>query len=1762
VQGSGALLALKGSATPGKAEPGARRAEMRNQAEANLLALIESTEDLIWSVDLDYRKIVFNRALRENVENNFGTRVEAGMRAEDVLPPERAALWTPFYDRALAEGPFRTQYALVDGRTLELSFNPILVDGQATGVSVFGKDITKRKAAERNLRNAENKYHDIFEGAVEGMFQTGPDAGILTANPALAAMLGYDSPGELLCAITNVIDEVWADADEHVKFTELVEAQGFVRDFDCRLKRKDGSMVWTSLSCRRVCAADGSLLYHEGFLTDISERKASELALREAEERYRTIFDGANEGMFQTTLEGKSLSANPALARMLGYDSAEEVTEKVQDSAHDVWVDPEERAQYLRLLEQRPMILGYECQYKRKDGSRIWVSLNVRKVCDADGRVLYLEGFIQDITAHKEAVEALTEREERFRRFFEENGCAMLLVDPASGAIVDANDAAASFYAIGREELIGRLTGEMSTLGSEESALDRQLALGKKRRVFNYRIRLKSGEERAVEAYASPVSLGGKQVLFCIVHDITERLRTEEALRESLETLKEAQTVGALGSYVLDIRTGVWTSSDLLDELFGIDESYATTVDGWTALIHPGDRAMMASYFANEVIGGKKTFDKEYRIVHQSDGTERWVHGRGKLEFDALGRPVKMRGVIRDITERKQADLKLRASEERYRATFEQAAVGITHTSFDGKFLRCNARFAEIIGYPLEEIPGMSFHQITAPEDQAHSEKVRLQMAGGADASSTWEKRYLRKDGRLTWVKVTVSTQRDTEGEPLYHIVLVEDINARKEAEARLAAATEALRLSETHYRTIFQTSVDGICISQVSDGRFIDANKKYLDMVGFEREEVIGRTSEELNLWAGPEIREQLFDTNHQQEGFHGQEVLCKRRNGDLYWAEVSAAPIEIGGVPCFLSIVRDISAAKAAQDHLAATTEALRLSEAHYRTVFQTSVDGICISQFSDGQYIDANPAFLDLFGYAREELIGRTSFELNFWTDPDVRRRMADLLTQGSSIRDLEMLARKKDGSTIWIQVSASAIEIEDTPCVLSIVRDVSAAKAAEEQLAAAQRARQASEARYQAAFETTSDSVTISRLADGVYIECNQAFLDSLGYEREEVIGHTSLELDIWPDRSEREHLTEDLREHGICRELEARFRKKSGEILWAQMSASIMTVDGADCVLCIARDISAAKAAEERLAAAQRALQASETRYRTAFQTSIDAININRMSDGCYVECNEAFLNIMGFERHEVIGKTSLELNIWANPRDRKNLVEILRQYQRCGNIEAQFRKRNGEVFWGEMSASVIEIEGVPCILSITRDISGAKVAEDEIRTLAFYDPLTRLPNRRLVSERLRQTLAVSARSGKKGALLFIDLDDFKTLNDTLGHKTGDLLLQEVGRRLTQNVRDADTVARLGGDEFVVILEDLSESLEEAASQARSVAEKILASICQTYLLAGRECLSTSSIGITMFGDRTDAIDEVLQQADIAMYQAKTAGRNTLRFFAPALQAAIHARASMEEDLRQAIGTGQFQLYYQPQVEAGVLIGAEALLRWKHPQRGFLPPGDFIPLAEETGLILPLGDWVLETACRQIAEWARSKEAAHITVAVNISARQLRQPDFVEQVLSVLYRTGANPKNLDLELTESMLVENVEEVIAKMSALKAHGLRFSLDDFGTGYSSLAYLKRLPLNQLKIDRAFVHDMQIDVTSGAIAQTIISLGRAMGLSVIAEGVETEEQRDFLAGMGCHAFQGFLFSRPLPLEDFQLLLPYLEEDAADALSEAQKTF
>jgi len=410
-----------------------------------------------------------------------------------------------------------------------------------------------------------------------------------------------------------------------------------------------------------------------------------------------------------------------------------------------------------------------------------------------------------------------------------------------------------------------------------------------------------------------------------------------------------------------------------------------------------------------------------------------------------------------------------------------------------------------------------------------------------------------------------------------------------------------------------------------------------------------------------------------------------------------------------------------------------------------------------------------------------------------------------------------------------------------------------------------------------------------------------------------------------------------------------------------------------------------------------------------------------------------------------------------------------------------------------------------------------------------------------MQDRLRQTITASSRSGNYGALLFIDLDNFKTLNDTLGHDMGDLLLKQVAQRLTASVRAGDTTARLGGDEFVVTLANLSRGEVDAAAQTKAVGEKIIAALNQTYQLKDVPYHITPSIGATLFRGHQTEIEVLLKQADLAMYKSKDAGRNTLRFFDPVMETDVMKRVVLERDLREAVQMKQFLLYYQAQMAGGQLIGSEALVRWQHPTRGMVPPTDFIPLAEETGLILPLGQWVLETACSQLAVWGSRPEMAHLTVAVNVSAHQFRQPDFVERVLEVLKNTGANPQRLKLELTESLFVSNVEELIEKMFALKATGVAFSLDDFGTGYSSLSYLKRLPLDQLKIDQSFVRDILVDPNDAAIARTIIALAQTLGLGVIAEGVETETQRDFLAKSGCHAYQGYLFSRPLPIEAFE---------------------
>ncbi len=540
----------------------------------------------------------------------------------------------------------------------------------------------------------------------------------------------------------------------------------------------------------------------------------------------------------------------------------------------------------------------------------------------------------------------------------------------------------------------------------------------------------------------------------------------------------------------------------------------------------------------------------------------------------------------------------------------------------------------------------------------------------------------------------------------------------------------------------------------------------------------------------------------------------------------------------------------------------------------------------------------------------------------------------------------------------------------------------------------------------------------------------------------------------------------------------------------------------------------------------------------------DAILVRDL-DGCITYWNHGAEQLYGWRSDEVLGRRVREL-LYADPAafDRA-MATVLRDGD--WNGELAHRSRDGRTLEVEGRWTLVRDEaGAPeAVLAIHSDIGQRKASEREIQRLAFFDPLTGLPNRMQLLERMGDALVLAEQQGSGGALLFIDLDNFKTLNDTLGHDKGDQLLQIVGQRLRGCVRAPDTVARLGGDEFVVLVQGLSGAEGPRADAARLLGDKVLATLAEPYRLAGYQVRSTPSVGIALYGGSPTSVGELLKQADMAMYEAKMAGRNTLRFFDPAMQHAVAERAQLEADLREGLAHGQFLLMYQPVVDAaGDILGVEALARWAHPQRGMVSPGTFIPLAEETGLILPLGRWVLQTACRQLAAWQHLPGRGHLTVAVNVSSRQFRDVGFVQEVVGVLQETGAPAGQLKLELTESLLVEDMQATIAIMEALRAHGVGFSLDDFGTGYSSLAYLKRMPLAQLKIDQSFVRDLLQDASDAAIVKTIIALAASLDLQAIAEGVETQEQRDWLAAAGCTLYQGYLFARPLPADQLERLL------------------
>ena len=559
------------------------------------------------------------------------------------------------------------------------------------------------------------------------------------------------------------------------------------------------------------------------------------------------------------------------------------------------------------------------------------------------------------------------------------------------------------------------------------------------------------------------------------------------------------------------------------------------------------------------------------------------------------------------------------------------------------------------------------------------------------------------------------------------------------------------------------------------------------------------------------------------------------------------------------------------------------------------------------------------------------------------------------------------------------------------------------------------------------------------------------------------------------------------------------------------------------------------------------LKNSEEKYRSIFENLQD-VYLEIGIDGRIIEISPSISNFSRYSREELLDKKIEEL--FSSLYDHGQLLTRLQSEDRIIDYEISLKDKGESLIPCSLNASyhVAGSRSEDKVCATLRDVSERKQAEARIEYLAYYDALTELPNRRLLLDRLEQNISRARRYKYFGAMLFLDLDRFKHINDSLGHPIGDALLKEVSKRLICDLRAEDTVSRLGGDEFVMLLSDLGPDPEEAAAAAQHKAEAIRRRLAEKYEIVGHELHVTPSIGVAMFPasghEALESGTDILRYADTAMYRAKDDGRDTIRFFLPSMQAAADTRLAIEKELRYALEKGELSLFFQPQVNAGgEILGAETLARWHHPEKGFISPATFIPIAEATGLILPIGEWVLRTACQHLKAWQENGlQIKHL--AVNVSPRQFRQPNFIQQVQTILEQTGADPTMLGLELTEGMVIDNIVDTIEKMQGLKQLGIELSIDDFGTGYSSLAYLKKMPLDILKIDQSFVRDIENDVNDAAIVDTIISMAKHLDLRVIAEGVETSFELDFLEDKGCMLYQGYFFSKPLPNDEFTKLL------------------
>ncbi len=1175
-------------------------------------------------------------------------------------------------------------------------------------------------------------------------------------------------------------------------------------------------------------------------------------------------------------------------------------------------------------------------------------------------------------------------------------------------------------------------------------------------------------------------------------------------------TLVEQMPVVVYAAASDEASTTLYISPQIKDFIGYSAEEVIKDPDLWVNSIHPDDRDRVI----DEVTLSHKNsavLKTEYRMISRS-GETIWIRDEAAPVLGLQGQTLMLQGVMTNITEQKRTRDALEAEHARSSLYLEVAGVIILGLNQDGVVELINPKGCEVMGYPKEEIVGLDWFDNFLPERIRDETKgvFRQVLDGDMELVATHRNPVLCKGGGERIIDWYNSVVRDENGNITGALSSGTDVTDHIKAEL-------AAKASEERFSALFEQAAVGVAQVETSTGHFIRVNDKICDILGRTPAEVL--SIESSGLTHPDDLSLQHDNLEKLKSGEirdFTQEQRWLRPDGTEVWVSLTASPMWTEDeVPDYHIIVaKGISEQKSAEaslhNTLARLNEAERLGKIGSWEFDVEAGTG----WMSDNEYRLHGIPVCDSLSYQEhlecvhpDDRDGHDSaFSQALASDHLIFNHEYRILTRSGMTR--EMLTR----ATIERDSDGRPLRVFGTD------QDISQRKAIE-------RALHQRETRYRQLFTQNKAVELLIDPEDGSIIDANGAAAVYYGYSRDELLHKNMSDINtLEPEEMKREmdQARAESRDHFFLRH-----RLKSGEVRDVEVHSGPIELQERTVLYSIVHDVT------DRVQAERRLRQAA-----VAFENTAEGVMITD-AEKSILSVNRAFTEITGYSESDVIGNTP---KVLSSGRQGEEFYQLMwRKMNEAGRWQGEIwnRRKNGEVYpeWLTISSVNDEHGKLLNYVGVFADITTIKRSQEELEYLAHHDPLTDLPNRLLFNARLIHAFERARREKHMVAVLFLDLDRFKNINDSFGHPVGDLLLKLVAARLVQDVREEDTVSRFGGDEFAVLIEEVN-----SADDVAKVADKLITSLTRPFNLKGRETFITASIGIALYPDDGHNASKLLRNADAALYVAKDGGRNTYRYYSKQMTLEARDRLTMEGALRKAIEKGQLEVWYQPQVRLGSnqLIGAEALVRWNHPARGLVSPVEFIPLAEETGLIIPLGEFVLRAACEQAMAWRKSGLFSG-RVAVNIAGPQMERGNIGETVTRILEETGLPASALELEITESFIMHNAEEALSTLQSLKGLGVTTSIDDFGTGYSSLSYLKRLPVDTLKIDQGFVRDLPDDPDDAAIARAVIALGRSLGYTVIAEGVETEAQRDFLLDEQCDLAQGYLFSRPMPKDQFE---------------------